>query len=31
MARGHFTIRRLERKYDPALVEANYQALARSG
>lgn len=28
MARGHFTIRRLERKYGPSLVEANYEALA---
>jgi hypothetical protein len=31
MARGHFTVRRLERKYGPALVEANYTALARGG
>lgn len=31
MARGHFTVRRLERKYGEALVEANYEALARSG
>jgi hypothetical protein len=31
MARGHFTVRRLERKYGPALVEANYETLARNG
>jgi len=30
MARGHFTMRRLERKYGRSLVEANYEALARS-
>lgn len=27
MARGHFTVRRLERKYDPATVKAAYVAL----
>jgi hypothetical protein len=27
MARGHFTVRRLERKYDPITVKAAYIAL----
>jgi hypothetical protein len=28
MARGHFTVRRLERRYGPELVKANYEHLA---
>ncbi len=29
MARGHFVVRRLERKYGPSLVKANYEELCR--
>jgi hypothetical protein len=29
MARGHFVVRRLERKYGPELVQANYEAILR--
>lgn len=30
LARGHFTMRRLERVYDPALVRAHYARIARA-
>ena len=29
MARGHFTVRRLERKYGKELVQANYESIRR--
>jgi hypothetical protein len=30
VARGHFIMRRLERHYDPAIIEAAYQAMAEA-
>jgi hypothetical protein len=30
MARGHFAVRRLERKYGPEAIQAEYDRLARA-